>query len=236
MTGLYNRNFFDEELKRLDVDRSLPLSIIIGDVNGLKLTNDAFGHAMGDKLLKNMANKIKKTCRKDDVVARWGGDEFIILLPKTNEKEAESICNSIKSNCSKIRMANIDFSISVGYETKQNASESIRELIKHSEDNMYNLKSMESPSMRQNTVNTILLTLHEKNPRERLHSNRVSDLCKKIGIAMGLTEKEVSDLGIIGLMHDIGKIAIDDNILNKIVRLTDKEWKEIKRHPEIDNV
>lgn len=231
LTGIYNRVFFDEELKVLDNEENLPLTILIGDVNGLKLVNDAFGHSMGDILLKKMSHEIKKSCRKDDIIARWGGDEFIILLAKTNEKEAEKICNNIISNCSKVKLADIDFSISLGYEIKHNFYENIMEVIKTAEDNMYKIKSIDSPSMRWNTINTILLTFHEKNEREQLHSNRVSELCKNIAAAMGLSENEINDLGIIGLMHDIGKIAIDDNILNKKDPLTDSEWKELKKHP-----
>jgi diguanylate cyclase (GGDEF)-like protein len=80
-----------EEMKRLDTARQLPLSIIIGDVvNGLKLTNDAFGHAEGDKLLQKVASILKSCCREEDIVARWGGDEFLILLPKTPAKVARS--------------------------------------------------------------------------------------------------------------------------------------------------
>ncbi|HBZ85982.1 MAG TPA: hypothetical protein DEO67_02435 [Candidatus Edwardsbacteria bacterium] len=73
LTGLYNRAYFEEELSRLDSERFLPISLIIGDVNGLKLINDAFGHQQGDKFLVRTAEIIKKQCRKSDVVARWGG-------------------------------------------------------------------------------------------------------------------------------------------------------------------
>lgn len=84
LTGLYNRAFFDEELKRLDTERQLPLSVIIGDINGLKLINDALGHAEGDKLLVAMSKILKNCCRAEDIIARTGGDEFGILLPKTD--------------------------------------------------------------------------------------------------------------------------------------------------------
>ena len=80
LTGLFNRAYFEEELKRLDNERHLPLSIIIGDVNGLKIINDAFGHYEGDKLLVSAAKILNTLCRQDDIVARWGGDEFIVLL------------------------------------------------------------------------------------------------------------------------------------------------------------
>ena len=96
LTGLKNRRFFEEEITRMDTERNLPISIIMGDVNGLKLINDAFGHSKGDELLQKAAAVMKRTCRKDDLVARWGGDEFVIFLPRTEQEEAEQIVNRIK--------------------------------------------------------------------------------------------------------------------------------------------
>src|SRR5665648_533172 len=91
LTGLYNRRFYEEELTRLNTKRNLPLTIVMGDVNGLKLINDSFGHAMGDELLGKVAEVIKNGCRADDIIARLGGDEFVILLPKTDVFETEKI-------------------------------------------------------------------------------------------------------------------------------------------------
>ena len=98
---------------------------------------------------------------------------------------------------------------------------------------MYKKKLFESPSMRGETITAIINTLHEKNKREEQHSHRVSELCRSMGEAIGLPEHEVKELTSVGLLHDIGEIAIDENVLNKLGKLTDDEWKEIKRHPEI---
>ncbi|WP_010238238.1 bifunctional diguanylate cyclase/phosphohydrolase [Clostridium arbusti] len=233
LTVLYNRRFFQEELKRLDVERSFPLTIVMGDVNGLKLINDSFGHAMGDELLKKVAEIIIKGCRCDDITARLGGDEFVILLPKTGSYEAEQIIKRIKAMASTQKVNSVNISISFGYETKKNKEEKIEEIFKKAEDHMYKKKLFESPSMRGKTINAIISTLHEKNKREEHHSLRTSELCKSMGEALGLDEGEIEELKNVGLLHDIGKIAIEENILNKQEKLTDDEWKEIKRHPEI---
>lgn len=233
LTGLYNRSFFDEEIARLDTARNLPISIIVGDVNGLKLTNDAFGHDTGDQLLKDMAGQIKKACRKEDIMARWGGDEFIILLPKTNEKSAERVCERIKNNCAKVKMADVNFSISLGYDTKNSEQEQIHEVLKSAELYMYRKKYLESTSSRGKTIYTILSALHEKNPREQQHSKRVSELCVDIAKAMGLSAREINELQLIGMMHDIGKIALSDRVLNKRGTLSKNELIELRRHPEI---
>ena len=97
LTGLYNRRFFEEELKRLDTMRNYPLTMILGDVNGMKLHNDTFGHQAGDKLLIKMAETIKKGCREDEIVARVGGDEFAIILCNTGSREAEQFVKRLQS-------------------------------------------------------------------------------------------------------------------------------------------
>lgn len=99
MTGLYNRAFFEEELKRLDVDRELPMSVVMGDADGLKLINDTFGYEKGDDLLINIGRIIKDTCRMEDIIARWGGDEYAILLPRTSEETALKVVERIENNC-----------------------------------------------------------------------------------------------------------------------------------------
>ena len=232
LTGLYNRRFYKEELKRLDTKGNLPITIVVGDVNGLKLINDSFGHAIGDELLKKVAEVIKNGCRADDIIARLGGDEFVVILPKTEVFETDQIIKRINNLASKEKVGTLDISISFGHATK-NKKEDIQEVFKKAEDDMYKKKIFESPSLRGKTIGAIVSTLHEKNKREEQHSLRVSALCKSMGEALGLFEYKIEELRSVGLLHDIGKIALDENILNKPGKLTDEEWKEIKRHPEI---
>ena len=99
LTGLYNRFYWEEQQKRLDTHRQHPLGLIMADVNGLKLVNDTYGHYWGDEMLKHAAEILKASCRKEDVISRWGGDEFMILLPQTSEREVKEICERIKSLC-----------------------------------------------------------------------------------------------------------------------------------------
>ena len=233
LTGLYNRRFYEAEIKRLDNERYLPISIIIGDVNGLKLVNDAFGHDKGDELLQKAAAAIEGACRTDDIVARWGGDEFVILLPKTTTEEVEEIINKIKVLYSKDRISSLSVSISFGWDTKRNPDGDILKVLKNAEDYMYKNKIIENETIRGNTINTIIHTLHEKNPREEQHSQRVSEICQNIGRALDFSEIKISKLKVVGLLHDIGKIAIEEAILNKPGKLTEQELAEIKRHPDI---
>ncbi|HEY8910144.1 MAG TPA: PAS domain S-box protein [Desulfosporosinus sp.] len=233
LTGLYNRRFYIEELSRLDTKRNLPLTIVMGDVNGLKLINDSFGHVMGDELLKKVAEVLTKGCRADDIIARLGGDEFVIILPKTDTFQTEQIIKRINDLSLKEKIGSVDVSISFGWGTKNNEEEKVQEIFTKAEDHMYKNKLFESPSMRGRTIRAIISTLHKKNKREEVHSLRVSELCENMGITIGLPEDEIKKLKTVGLFHDIGKIAIEETILNKLGELTDGEWEEIKSHPEI---
>jgi diguanylate cyclase (GGDEF)-like protein/putative nucleotidyltransferase with HDIG domain len=205
----------------------------MADVNGLKLINDSFGHNAGDELLQRVAEVIKKGCRPQDEVSRIGGDEFVILMPQTNAIEAEAIINNIHSMCIKEKVASLDLSISFGWQTKKQIEEDITEALNKAEDYMYRKKLFEGPSMRSKTIETIIKTLHEKNTREEQHSKRVALICKEMAKNLGLCKEEIKEIENIGLLHDIGKIAIDEAILNKSDKLNDAEWEEIRKHPEI---
>jgi diguanylate cyclase (GGDEF)-like protein len=98
LTGLYNRAFFEAELSRLQRSREVPISILMADVNGLKNTNDTLGHPAGDELLKRAAGVLASSFRPEDIVARFGGDEFAVLLPKTDAAAAEEILLRVRAN------------------------------------------------------------------------------------------------------------------------------------------
>lgn len=233
LTGLYNRRFYEEEMKRINTSRNLPITLVLADVNGLKLTNDAFGHSLGDNLLRNVAQVFKKECRTEDVIARIGGDEFVFLLPKTDGAEAQRIIERINNSISEKQREKIICSVSFGWATKHYLKEDIRKIFMRAEDYMYRNKLAESTSMRNETIKLITKTLYQKNRREQLHCERVSKLCELIGNAMRLSPDAVRELKMAGLLHDIGKIGIDESLLNKRGKLTELEWSDMKRHPEI---
>lgn len=233
LTGLYNRAYFEEEIKRLNRQRQLPLSFIIADINNLKLVNDAFGHLEGDRLIAKVAEVLRTFCREEDAISRWGGDEFTILLPKTKKKDIEEIANRIKNITVATNKQEIPLSISIGHATKEKANQDFQDVIKEAEDNMYRHKLIERKSIYSSITSSLERTLYEKSLETREHAERLKKLSQEIGKSLHLPDNIIDELSLLSTLHDIGKIAISEEILTNGRKLTAKEWVLIKKHPEI---
>ena len=233
LTGLYNRRYYQEYLDEIDIPENYPISVIMSDINGLKLINDAFGHLVGDKLLVSAANVISNSCKETDMIARVGGDEFVIIMPRTSGLEAGEIIDTIKKEAKRIKVESIELSISFGLKTKYENNPSIEEIFRSAEDLMYREKLLEIPSMRSGAIETILNTLYEKDINSEIHSRAVSKISEKIAEFNGLDRQEINEIKTAGLLHDIGKIIIPISIIIKEGKLTTEEYDLIKGHPEI---
>jgi diguanylate cyclase (GGDEF)-like protein/PAS domain S-box-containing protein len=143
LTGLYNRRYYDQVLKKMDQPANLPLSILMGDVNGLKRTNDIFGHKQGDELIKMAAKIIALGCRTEDVIARIGGDEFVVILPRVDHEGASRIVNRIRELSREFSINGVHVSIAFGQGTKYQEDEAIAEVFKTAEAEMYRQKIRE---------------------------------------------------------------------------------------------
>lgn len=233
LTELNNRRALEKIINKYENNETvLPLGIIFCDLNGLKLANDTFGHKCGDHLLKATGDVLKKACRQTDFIARLGGDEFIVILPKISDEKLKEKLAILKKLSKEVRIHEMDLSISFGYSIKKTKGESLVELIKIAEDNMYKNKLFITASQRQQVIKGIITTLHEKHPREEQHSERVSHYLVEFGKALNFDETKLINLKMAGLLHDIGKIAIDYSILDKVGLLTVEEFGEIKKHTD----
>ncbi|MDD3628808.1 MAG: PAS domain-containing protein [Actinomycetota bacterium] len=232
LTGLYNRAFFEEELKRLNTDRQLPLTIVMGDVNGLKLINDAYGHIKGDEFLVEIADILKDSFRKEDILSRWGGDEFIAILPKTTTRDAQKVVKRIKDSCKKRATTEMPLSISLGVATKKKPEEDIEEVIKKAEDKMYKNKLLESKSINEQLVESLKENLRKGELDSEEHSLKLREYALLIGERLGLSNIKLEELKLLIDVYNIGKLALADEIMAKPGRLTNKEWELVKKLPE----
>ena len=232
LTGLYNRRFFEAEMERLDTKRQLPLSIIMGDLNGLKIINDSYGHEKGDQMLIETARMLKEVLREEDILARHGGDEFTILLPKTSNQEAQKIVKRINAKERKVGNDQIPISIGMGVATKKENSENIREILKEADNKMYNNKLSESRSTKNKIVENLINTLGAKSSETKEHAIRMTKMAYDLGNKIGLSNSEINRLSLLATLHDIGKTTISEDILKKPGKLTKEEWELIKEHPQ----
>lgn len=232
LTGLYNRAFFEEEISRMDTQRQLPLSIIIGDVNGLKLTNDIFGHLEGDKLLIEISRILMESCRKEDIVARWGGDEFAIILPRTTEDKAEEICERIRDGCQRVQVDFIQMSIALGVATKYQKQVNIHEIIKDAENQMYRNKLEKNKNNKGYMLSYLEEILYKKTDETREHGERIRNMGMKLAEFMD-DHPSFNEIRLLGTFHDVGTIALENDVLMKKGTLSEEEWEKIKKHPDI---
>jgi len=232
LTGLYTLSFYLEEIHRLDKERNYPIALVLADVNGLKLTSEAFGDKAGNDQLRRISAVLKRECRADDIIARINGDEFVIILPKTNPEQASTFAVRINEAMAYEKPDKGIMSLAIGFAVKQDASDSIRAVFRSAKDDMKRQKFADRDRINTRTIVMILNSLYEKDNRELNHSKRVGQLCEEIASAMNYDKEEVNQIRTAGILHNIGKIRIDADILKKPEELDDNEWREIMKHPE----
>lgn len=234
-TGLFNRNYFEEQLNLLRNSSILGLSIMMVDFDGLKLVNDTLGHNTGDFYLKTVADLIKVYFQDALLTARIGGDEFVIILRNWPHERILACKTSLNSAILKLNEDNhtIPFSLSIGFATASDEETTIEELLKIADDFMYREKIFHRQSLRSRNIDTLSTMLEERDFITEGHGERMGDLAISMARHLSFEETEVEAMSLFAQFHDIGKIGISDTILFKPDRLTQTEYQEMKRHAEI---
>jgi len=236
LTGLYNRAYLENELKRLNKSREHPVTIMSIDVDGLKAINDMFGHEQGDKILKLTADILQEIFRASDILGRAGGDEFVALLPGTDAQAGSKIVQRIRSRVEKYNREKQDtqlpLSLSTGMAVAEDRSRDLFSVFKEADDLMYRDKLNKDVTARSQIMRTIMAAMEERDFITHGHARRLEDLCRLLGESAGLSEKQLSDLALLAQVHDLGKVGIPDHVLFKDGPLTDEEWEIMYQHSE----
>ena len=235
LTGLYNRAHVDLVLKEISRQNKSSLSIIMADMNGLKLVNDVFGHLQGDSMLCRLSEILRQVARKGDVLVRWGGDEFLLLLPCAEEQECLSMCEEIRRRCKQIAGEAVPLSIALGTATQTQPSLTFNDLFSLAESRMYKDKLQKSKEFRQTVLQVFQTSLSDACLEKKEHLQRVEKMA--IAFAKQLEPDFAAEsnryLQKLAELHDIGKVAIAADLLGKESALTEEERKIVQKHSEI---
>ena len=240
LTGLYNRRYFNNEIERLEGSREYPVTIISADLDGLKLVNDTVGHAEGDRYLQAGAELLKNNLRSSDILARVGGDEFALLLPRTGKTEAIMMMNRIRRQVEEhnATQKGLPLSISLGLDVSETAEYPLEETYNTADNNMYSDKLRRGKIARAEIVKSLLSSLFERGNLDEGERNQVQELSIRMGMALKLEENRMADLELLSQVYDLGKVGLPDGLLHrgmltKKEELSSAEREAIFRHPEI---
>lgn len=234
LTGLYNRAYMSELLKKFRKENHLPFSIIVADLNGLKITNDTFGHETGDQMLINVSEIIKKNIKDNHYACRIGGDEIVVFMPLTDSQKCSNIVDNIKKDTIFAKEDPIKPLVALGFETTyDNCNDNFSKIFKSAEDKMYANKVTDSEKNYDMIINSIKNNLYQNKYESKEHYDRLIIMCKQFGRYINLEQDDVDSLALLAELHDIGKVGLEKELLLREGPLNAEEWQKVKRHPEL---
>ncbi|MFW6273958.1 MAG: HD domain-containing phosphohydrolase [Halanaerobium sp.] len=231
LTDCYNRSYIEKEIKKIDSASHLPLAVVMIDINGLTLVNESYGYQMGDQILIKVAARLEKFLGENDILGRWSGDEFIILLPESDSEKITGLRESVEAFCDSTADDEIPVSLGFGSAIKEKKNVDLYQIINQADRNMNQDKLTKSRSSKNKFVKNLINTLGAKSNETKEHALRMTSLAFSLGDRLNLSHEKLNQLNLLATLHDIGKVTISEKILNKPGKLIEEEWEIIKSHP-----
>jgi len=233
LTEIYNRHYFEKKIKEFDQKQLYPFSIILGNLNNLKKINKNQGYERGNLFIRKTAEILSSFCEINDIVARSGGDEFVILLPKSDIKKAEKISEEITKNYNYLNEKYQKMTLALGIASRSTKEQKLTDVYQLANDRMYRNKISGTGSFKFEIFSAFERMLGEKTGETVAHARRMELLSVKLAEKLKIPIYQIDELKIAARLHDIGKIIIADYILNKPEALTEDEYKKVKEHTNI---
>ena len=254
LTGLYSHRALQGELKRAlqaSSRRGEPLAIEAMDINNFKLFNDTYGHSTGDQVLKMIAEHLAKLCQDKGLASRFGGDDFVVILPNVDRETAFDFARSVQEWLAekdfRVRgRERIPISVSCGVAVFPDDGRKRHELLAVADANLYESKGLGGkivgrPEIQEQKaelrklgtfgmLESLVISVDNKDHYTKAHSENVTDYAVMLAQELGHSEQVQKTLRIAGLVHDAGKICIPDRVLRKPGPLTPGEYEIVKHH------
>jgi diguanylate cyclase (GGDEF)-like protein len=263
LTGAYNHRYFYELIGSIydeSKKKNNPLSLLMVDIDYFKKYNDMFGHAKGDELLKKLTSILKTPLRATDILCRYGGDEFCVILPGTDKELAAVIANSLRESIYNFDCPGQEYlphgkmTISVGVSTLNKDSEDFNSLIEDADIALYRAKFLrrnkvevyssvfdrvieidnKNSDLLENMkpLKTLITVINSRDTYTYKHVERVFNFCNIMANYLKLSTSEKKLLLYGAYLHDLGKINISKELLVADNKLTKEQWEELKKHPQ----
>ncbi len=257
LTGLYNHRHLRERLEQEIARARRPrrsVAVLMMDIDNLKLINDSYGHQTGDEALKFLATVLQESCRAEDIVGRYGGDEFTIVLPEADLTEARRVAERIQTRLATRRFENkgngvrMPVRLSMGLACYPGDATTMHHLVDVADRALYRSKQrgggcittahgrveelMPADGTAFSAMQGLVAALIQKEPFTREHVGDVARYAVLIADALGLGEKQKKILRRAGWVHDVGKIAVPDRVVLKPGPLDENECRLVRQHVE----
>ena len=259
LTGLFNHGYLQELIRR-EIKRAerypKKFALLMLDLDHFKEINDRFGHQRGDKVLKKVASILASCCRDTDYVARYGGDEFVVLMPETSSEDARRLAERVRSRVSSMKVApGESFSITAscgiadypacGADATVVVSAADTALLwakRHGRDRCFYYRDiremvlsvpLQEGGFKRTGIDVLAAAVDAKTSFREGHSESVAAMARCLAREVGLSFEEVEHLAVAARLHDVGKIGVPAEILEKQGELTEAEWQEVRRHPRM---
>ncbi len=260
MTGVFNRRYFDERLSE-EISRDTryggTFSLVIFDLDRFKNYNDTYGHRVGDELLQQVAQAAKESVRSADLVFRYGGDEFALLLPETTPRDAATVCERLRARlATRMQVGGTGLTLSLGVATWPDDGNTMSEIVRASDEALYyskrfggnrvsvfsDIHSLASGTAQTrpgdgesalNAARALVAAVDAKDHYTAPHSLLVAAYATALARAAAVRPEKVNLVEMAALLHDIGKIGVPDILLSKADKLTPEEWEILKTHSQV---